>query len=401
LENKQTVNTTNLTKELQLILEILKLESDGQYICNSFFENVDWNKFLQLVLHHRVHPNVYKKLQVLSTHHLIPSFIIETLLKNYQKNIFQMLNFCAEMQVLSKIFSDNNLPLLFLKGPVLALEVYGDLSLRNCSDIDVLVPIQNLHHVEELLISLGYVKDDYILTILNDWKWRHHHITFYHSEKQIKVEVHWRLNPGPAKEPGFDELWESRRICTFSGNSLSPIFYLGGEHLFFFLVSHGARHGWSRLRWLFDIHQLLEQDMDFQKLISLFRKFHSLHLGGQSILLVSSLLSTEIKQELQFVKNARSLKLAQEAMFYISQMVNLHNDPLPNEVANYHKQHLFSLMSYQQKILFIMSFFYPYHEDSETLPLPKQLHFLYFPLRPFLWVWRKTRKQPIYLEKKQ
>ena len=42
-----------------------------------------------------------------------------------------------------------------------------------------------------------------------------------------------------------------------------------------------------------------------------------------------------------------------------------------------------------------MSFLYPYPEDAEILPLPKYLQFLYFPLRPFLWAWRKTMKRAL------
>ena len=52
-------------------------------------------------------------------------------------------------------------------------------------------------------------------------------------------------------------------------------------------------------------------------------------------------------------------------------MVNLHTDPVPEDVAKYHKRHLFSLMSNQQKIFFILSFLYPFPTDAETLPLPK------------------------------
>ena len=36
------------------------------------------------------------------------------------------------------------------------------------------------------------------------------------------------------------------------------VYILGREDLFLFLVSHGARHGWSRLRWLIDIHQIVK-----------------------------------------------------------------------------------------------------------------------------------------------
>ena len=39
-----------------------------------------------------------------------------------------------------------------------------------------------------------------------------------------------------------------------------------------------------------------------------------------------------------------------------------------------------------------MSFLYPYPEDAETLPLPKYLHFLYFPLRPFLWALEENKE---------
>ena len=109
------------------------------------------------------------------------------------------------------------------------------------------------------------MKDDYIVKVLNDWKWRHHHITYFHPQKKIKLEVHWRLNPGPGKEPCFNELWERKRISSLTS---FPVYFLGREDLFLFLVSHGARHGWSRLRWLVDIHQLVKQELDWSKLIS-------------------------------------------------------------------------------------------------------------------------------------
>ena len=82
-------------------------------------------------------------------------------------------------------------------------------------------------------------------SVLNDWKWRHHHVTYFHPQKKIKLEIHWRLNPGPAKEPSFRRImgWKRIRVLLTS----YPVYFLGREDLFLFLVSHGARHGWSRL----------------------------------------------------------------------------------------------------------------------------------------------------------
>ena len=110
--------------------------------------------------------------------------------------------------------------------------------------------------------------------------------------------------------------------------------------------------------------------------------------------LASELLGSRLpKGTEQVVTSSKAKNLAQDAIFYFEKMVNLHTDPVPDEVAVFHKEHLFSLMSKKQKALFILSFLYPYPEDAETLPLPKPLHILYFPLRPFLWGWRKTKRQ--------
>src|SRR5699024_3083362 len=87
----------------------------------------------------------------------------------------------------------------------------------------------------------------------------------------------------------------------------------------------------------------------------------------------------------------KSKKLAQQAVFYMQSMIHLHAETLPLEVSRYHKNYLFSLMSKKQKMLFVISFLHPYPEDAETLRLPQKLHFLYYPLRTFLWAWRKTR----------
>ncbi|MEH7074909.1 nucleotidyltransferase domain-containing protein [Neobacillus drentensis] len=380
---------TGLPKELRLLLEIIKADYDSLSSINVETE-IDWNLFYELSMHHRIYPLIYPKLKLIDNKG-IPDNVINSLGQLYKRNTFHMLQLSAEMGKISQLFSDDKIRLLNLKGPVLATDLYGELSLRTCGDLDVLVPIQDLEKAERLLLNQGYIKDDYIHTILGDWKWRHHHVTYYHSMKQIKIEIHWRLNPGPGKEPHFDELWERKRISALSSY---PVYYLGREDLFYFLVTHGARHGWSRLRWLIDINEILKQDIDWGKLVKTLKKYQYLHIGGQALILASQLLNSKFPKDSKplIIKN-RSNQLAQEALFYFERMVNLHTFPVPVDVAAYHKHHLFSLMSGKQKVLFLLSFLYPYPEDAELFPLPKEFHFLYFPLRPFLWTWKKLKKQ--------
>lgn len=378
MQQNWNLNLNNIPEELHLILNLLSEKNTSES------PKIDWDQFINLAKHHRVYPSLASKMVLMEES--IPSKVKQTIKQLYQRNTLYMLYLSAEMENINKLFQTENINLLFLKGPLLGTDLYGDVSLRTSNDLDILIPIEQLDQAEDLLLQQGYVKDEYFDTHFNDWKWRHHHLSFFHQEKGIKIEVHWRLNPGPGREPHFSELWEQRR-----GNK--ETYTLAKEDLFYFLVLHGARHGWSRLRWLMDIFQMLKQEMNWEEIYQVFKKYHQIHIAGQALILVSVLFNSPLpKGTERFLQNKRSHLLAQKAIFYLERRVSLHSSPVPKEIADYHSRHLFSLMSTHQKCLFILSLYYPLPEDVQVLPLPKLLRFLYFPLRPVTWLLKKTRK---------
>ncbi|WP_459501934.1 nucleotidyltransferase domain-containing protein [Bacillus sp. C1] len=383
------LNLSHLPKELKLLLEIIKKEDkELQTIPKDWFIDIDWNKFLKLALHHRMYAFIYTKMKNIDKQR-IPSQVVQVLSTYFKRNTFHMLHLSGEMGKVSKLFAENQLRLLFLKGPILGIDLYGDISLRTSGDLDVLVPMDDLEKVNELLVKNGYVKEEDFPTVMNEWKWRRHHTTYMHPVSKVKLEIHWRLHPGPGKEPKFDELWGRKRMSPITNY---PVYFLGREDLLMFLVCHGARHGWSRLRWLADIDRIVRQEVDWKELNVLLKKYQCKHLVGQALILSSQLLNTPITEETRvFMSEKRLTELAQLAIYYLESMINLHTDPVPEEVSEYHERYLYSLKTIHQKLLFHLSWLYPYPQDVETLPLPKQLHVLYFPLRPVLWTWRKTR----------
>jgi Uncharacterised nucleotidyltransferase len=379
------LDTSTLSKELNLQLQFIRSE-DVHKIDSKYFSEVDWDEFYDLLLHHRTFSYVYPKLKLVP---YVPARILDKLEKLYRYYTFEMMHLAGEMNKVSTMFQQNGIRPIFLKGPVLAKELYGDLSLRMSNDLDVLIPIQDLDKAHELLVKEGYVKSEFIRTVLGDWKWRHYHVIYFHPEKDIKLEVHWRLSPGPGKEPSFDELWKRRRASSLCSNT---VFMLGLEDLFLFLVTHGARHGWSRLRWLTDISLLLKQDFNEAFLKRHLKRYQAEQLGGHALLLASNLLRTLLTEELKDLTiKKQAIKIAQQTMFYLENKINLHNDPVPEWVSSYHEKYLFTQKSFLQKFVFVMSFFYPYPEDMDVLPLPQRFHFLYFPLRPVIWAWKKMR----------
>lgn len=379
---------------LALIMDILSAESHQDFldIEQKIAMGVDWPLFLKYVRHHRVYPSIYKKLKQFGDN-IIPPQVFQAISNDYRANTLNMLRLCSELENVSRKFHDFSIRSLVLKGPLLALEYYGDISLRTCGDLDLLIPIEELELADKILIDSGYEKEDYIQTVLDDWKWRHHHVTYIHPKKQIKIEIHWRLNPGPSMEPSFQDLWTRKSRSDFLD---IPVYQLGREDLFMFLVIHGSRHGWSRLRWLLDINQLLRSDISWDSTYVLLNKYHYCHIGAQAMILSNELLGLKLTYDMQsIIKHKRAYRLAQDALYYLKTMVNLHTEPIPTNIASYHRGHLFSLMSFKQKTIFILSFFHPYPEDAQFFPLPNRLHFLYFPLRPILWALRKTKKQAI------
>ncbi|MFD4932124.1 nucleotidyltransferase family protein [Peribacillus butanolivorans] len=386
MDTNLSLNLSTLSKELRLILDIMKMKSSDsiELTKKEMFTDIDWELFLQISMHHRVYPIIYSKLKIIDSN-LVPPYVFQILNREYKKNTFQMLQLSGEMEQISKLFIENQIQLLFLKGPVIAYDIYGDISLRTSKDLDILIPISKLEKAEELLLNFGYERVEET-TILNEVKWRGYHLAYFNPQKNVELEIHWRLQPLPSQEPNFNELWERKR-----GSSLTsyPVYYLGKEDLILYLVSHGSRHGWFRLRWLLDIDYLLGKGLDLEKASKILNKYSSYHLLGQTLILVSELLKTPINKELQiFTEEYRSKKLAQSAVFFINQLVPL-NTIMSSTVF---KRYIISLRSSNfQKFIYIVLLSYPSSVDANTLRLPKPLHFLYFPLRPLLWIWRKTK----------
>ncbi|MFJ7934426.1 nucleotidyltransferase family protein [Sporosarcina sp. NPDC096371] len=400
MDNNYKLDVSLMPKELKLLIQIMQMNEPGYLgsLTKGLFTGIDWELFLQLARHHRIYPLIYPKLSKMEVGE-IPSQVLHTLGREYKENTFQMLNLSGEMERISKLFNENGIRSIFLKGPVIADAIFGDISLRTSKDLDVLIPKSDVEKTEELLLSCGYEKEGDHATFKMEM-WRSHHVSYYHTQKRIQIEIHWRFYTPPAKEPSFDELWIRKRLSTLTS---SAVYFLGEEDLFLYLVGHGAKHGWFRLRWLADIDQIIRNE-SYPVLVK-----NERHLVGQALILASQLLKTKIPEELvPLTTEKRSRKLARSALHYLVKMGHIEIKQLSKAVlTNYEKFSLILLVSYLkisflyyhysvktniQKFIYVILLFYPSSVDIKTLSLPKSLYFLYFPLRPFLWVWRKSSK---------
>jgi hypothetical protein len=145
---------------------------------------------------------------------------------------------------------------LAYKGPVLAEGLYGNLALREFSDLDILVEPQSVLRAQEALLGLGYRPALELSTRQQAASLRSGcELGFVSREGAIAVELHWRIAPRHfCAEPPASELLARAQWASVGGARMRT---LAPEDLLLALSVHAAKHLWHGLGWICDISELL------------------------------------------------------------------------------------------------------------------------------------------------
>lgn len=144
---------------------------------------------------------------------------------------------------------------LALKGPTLAMLAYGDFSLRQFNDIDLLVSPADLGRGLETLRDLGY-EFAYRITPSQQARYvRAMGQVPLRDAQGTLIELHTRLTDTAYHFPlDFDALWSHRQSVGLLDQSVST---LGNEDLLLYVAVHGTKHAWPCLGWVVDLVHLV------------------------------------------------------------------------------------------------------------------------------------------------
>ncbi len=304
-----------ISREFQLLLYCARSQLDAEPIRDLVNAGPNWQTLLELAKQHGVRPMLRKSLKLVCWD-AVPQTIqleLERFIRaNLQKNLF----LTSELFRLLGVFQQNGIPIAAFKGPVLAESVYGDLSLREFSDLDVIVHQADLCEAEDILIACGYVAQfperDYRSTFVS----YHGQYAFCHSQTGIcGVDLHWRLSSkGVAFPVQSAEVWSKLRQVTIAGRT---VLTLADDDLVLFLAAHGTKEGWRRLIWVSDFAELLRkcQDINWAAILDRAHRSHSARPLLLAILLASTLLDAPAPKELvdKAHNNSAVRALAEEA----------------------------------------------------------------------------------------
>lgn len=378
--------------EFKLLLSCCRVRPSSKELesrATAIAQGIDDLIFLQLVKRHMVAPLVFYNLKDETG---ISKQLIADLKNIAEQNQFKTLITKQMIIRLQKKFIELNIKGLFLKGVPVSELYYGDVGLRDTMDIDVWVEEPGFIKISGYLHSLGY-KSNLDLSKLNKsqvaYKYKtDHHLLFSidHPGYPSIIELHWKIR-GRLGIFTFDPKLRYQELTYYKTLNIDiPIF----SHVdnFLFLCTHGCDHAWYRLKWLFDFPQILDKvEFDWDEVIKRAKTLHCVEQVKLTFMLLNKLIGesipVQIEQQIRNTNLSWSLNYIEHIILYNGSFCDTDKEKLLN---------LRYVLSQNKKGFFNPTLILRHltsKNDWKLLPLPNYLFFLYFPLRPFLLLWRR------------
>ena len=245
--------TSSFRTEWPVLLECASPEPDARRLAE-LIRSADWPRLLVLAEEHCVTGHLAARLRELDVN-LVPPETRQSLLERQRAQIFVTLRMVAELFRLLERFASGGIGALVVKGPVLAVQAYGDPAMRSYGDLDLLVRQRDSRRATELMIAAGY--DAQVpISAIDAGKIPGQYL-FCRPDSKLLVELHndRTLRYFPRRLP-LERFFE-RQIHVQLDSREAPA--LSVEDEIVLICIHGAKHLWERLMWIADVAALVSR----------------------------------------------------------------------------------------------------------------------------------------------
>jgi hypothetical protein len=306
------------TADVEVLLRVCRRElGTGNPL---YVPSLDENGWRGLVAAAREHGLISVLQRTISRTPSVPSHIRTSIQTAYLAQVAGNFQLTTALRELLRTFADHNLEVVVLKGPAVALLLYGQIAFREFTDLDLLVRPEDLNRARFVLHTLGYLEVSGYTPKSRDQK----DIQFIRAADETLVELHWALNSQNSRFPlEASGIWDRLETVYFQNE---PIRTLSLEDTFIALSIHAAKHSWHKLRWVFDIAQILAYKsgtLNWDVLLERCRAVgcgRTLFFGAQ---LAKCLFGVKVPEQLTLQSNPLLMKLIEAVRYSL-----LHTTPL-------------------------------------------------------------------------
>lgn len=276
---------------------------------------MDWARLAHLADFHGLTPLVYRRLS--AEVDARQSSELETLRQTDKANAHRALWLTLELLNIHRHLQARGVEVLPYKGPVLAETLYGNVALRQFSDLDFLVRSGDLPRIKTALAELGYEPGLRLSQAAErDYLKSGYEYTFDGARGRNLLEIKWQILPR-FYAIGFDvgAFFTRAAVVTVEGRKLRT---LCDQDLMLVLCVHAAKHAWKQISWLWDIAQLARsRALDRHALQTDAERLGIARIVAVTFLLAEKLLGAELPAQLGVNRDEEADTLAQRIVHLI------------------------------------------------------------------------------------
>ncbi|HSE34384.1 MAG TPA: nucleotidyltransferase family protein [Pyrinomonadaceae bacterium] len=340
---------------------------------------LDWGYLISTARSQGLIPLLYRHLSTVSN--AVPAAQFTSIKQESIENCQSVLALLGRLTELLHLFNKQSLPVLVFKGPVLAEVAYGENSLRQPGDLDVLIARENFDRAKELLESLGYQMVPALTPAQQKAHLNFHcEIQFMRDNWFTVVDLHWSLAPKAFPfELNTEDVFARARGSSVGVERLR---IFGIEDLILFQCMHGGKHYWSRLEWITSLAEIVARvDVDWNRLIQQARASHGVKMLALGLNLAEQLGDTPVPVDVLEEIDADG-SMRQVAVETLSKIFTKPDAEFSSARAM--RKNL-QIMDRKRDVFASMLrvVFVPTLSDWHNLTLPAALQPLYYGYRPF------------------
>lgn len=301
--------------EWPLLLECASAQPDLRRIAE-LIRPADGPRLLALAENHGVTGHLAARLRELEASS-IPAETLQALRERQRVQTFVSLRMTAELFRLLDRFASQAIGALVVKGPVLAVQAYGDPAMRSYGDLDLLVRQRDIRRATELMLADGY-HAQVPLNAIDAGKIPGQYL-FSKPNSNLLVELHndFTLRYFPRRLP-LEKFFERQIRVPLDGREAPA---LSVEDELVLICIHGAKHFWERLIWIADVAALVSRQtgIDWERVTESAREVGAERMLHTGLQLAGDLLRMQLpaKVSVQIKGDAVAARLARQVQKWL------------------------------------------------------------------------------------
>jgi putative nucleotidyltransferase-like protein len=341
---------------------------------------LDWDFLVLAAAENSILPLLARQLAAAAAD-VVPPSQLERLKNGGRANAVRCLVLTAELIKIMDLFRSQGIQAIPYKGPLLAVEAYRDVTLREFEDLDIVLRQRDMAKANDIILGLGYQpKFPWILAtdaaspvVPGEYNYRD-------AARRMMVELHTELTLRhfPVR-PDLDDLARRLVPVTLSGHEIATF---GAEDMLPILCIHGSKDFWERISWIADISEFIQShpSLDWDQV---FQRADALHAGRMlrvGLSLASGVLDAPLPDEVR--GRVRSDSVAVAIAGEVRQWHLRRDWPELGAAARFRFRRrmvagMFSGWRYSMRLATL-----PAEDDGAMMRLPRPLAPLYVVLRP-------------------